>query len=45
MAKKPSKSVKKLPVKEQPTKLNMSFQDFIKAAVNTPIKNSKINKK
>lgn len=38
-------TTKKLPIKEKPTKLNMSFQDFIKKAVNTPIKNSKANKK
>lgn len=45
MAKITPKKVKKLQVKEQPTKLNMSFQEFIKAASNTPLKNSKINKK
>lgn len=30
-------------VKEKP--LHMAFEDIIKLAVNTPIKNSKINKK
>ncbi len=45
MAKKYAKSVRKLPPKEQSTKLNMTFDQFIKKAVNTPIKNSKINKK
>ena len=44
MPKKSTKSIKKLPIKEQPTKLNMSFEEFIKRAVDTPIKNSKINK-
>ena len=42
-AKKPVKTTKEL--QEQPTKLNMTFEQFIKKAVNTPIKNSKINKK
>jgi len=32
-------------VKEQPTKLNITFDEFIKKAVNTPIKNSRIYKK
>jgi len=45
MPKKSTKSIKKIPPKEQPTKLNMTFEQFIKKAVNTPIKNSKINKK
>ena len=45
MSKKPAKSIKKLPIKENPTKLNMSFEDAIKLALNTPIKNSKITKK
>ena len=42
MAKKPIKSIKKLPLKEKPTKINMSFEDAIKLALTTPIKNSKI---
>jgi hypothetical protein len=39
-----SKSVKKLPVKEKPTKLDMSFEEAIKLAVNTPVKKSKVKK-
>jgi len=45
---KASKTVNKTkgqPVKEKPTKLNITFEEFIKRAVNTPIKNSKVNKK
>ena len=30
---------------DKPVHLDMSFQDAIKLALNTPIKNSKINKK
>lgn len=45
MQNKPTKSVKKLPIKEKPLKLNMTFEEAIKAAINTPIKNSNINKK
>lgn len=45
MPKKANKTVKQFPPKEQPTKLNMTFDQFIKKAVNTPIKNSKVNKK
>lgn len=40
MPKKSNKTVKKLLPKEQPTKLNMTFDQFIKKAVTTPIKNS-----
>ncbi|WP_158638329.1 hypothetical protein [Panacibacter ginsenosidivorans] len=36
-------NTKQLP--EQPLHIDMSFQDLIKKAANTPIKNSKINKK
>ncbi len=45
MSKKSTKLIKKLPIKEQPTKLNMAFEQFINKAINTPVKNSKINKK
>ena len=45
MPKEPTKKVKKLPIKEQPVKLNMTFEEAIKKALNTPIKNSKVNKK
>ena len=45
MPKKPTKSIKKLAAKEKPLKLNMTFEEAIKKALNTPIKNSKVNKK
>ncbi len=45
MANKSSKNIKKLPIKEQPVKLNMTFEEAIKKALSTPIKNSKVNKK
>ncbi len=45
MAKKTVKSVKKLPIKDQPLHIPLSFEEIIKKAVNTPIKNSKVNKK
>jgi len=45
MPKKPTKTIKKLPVKEEPLHIPLSFEQIIKKAVNTPIKNSKINKK
>jgi len=45
MSKKSIKSIKNISTKEKPTKLNMTFEHFIKKAVNTPIKNSKTNKK
>jgi hypothetical protein len=45
MPKEPAKKIKKLPVKEKPVKLNMTFEEAIKRALNTPIKNSKVNKK
>lgn len=47
-SKKPSKKVatKKLPLpNDEPVHLNMSFEEAIKKAVNTPVKNSKIIKK
>ena len=37
--------IKKLPKKENPVHIPLSFEDAIKLAVNTPIKNSKVNKK
>ena len=45
MAKKTTKSVKKIPVKDEPLHIPLSFDQLIKKAVNAPIKNSKINKK
>jgi hypothetical protein len=39
-----STSVRKLP-DDKPVHLDMSFEEAIKKAVNTPIKKSKINKK
>ncbi len=38
------KKLKKLPLKEKPVKLNMTFEEAIKKALNTPIKNSKVRK-
>lgn len=45
MAKEIKKKLKKLRVKEQPAKIDMPVDDFLKLALNTPIKNSKVNKK
>ena len=45
MPKEPTKKLKKLPVKEKPTKIDMPADAFLKLALNTPIKNSKVNKK
>lgn len=45
MSKQPIKKLKNLPIKEKPTKINMPVDDFLKLALNTPIKNSKVNKK
>ena len=45
MPKEPIKKLKKLPVKEKPLHIPMSFEEAVKLALNTPIKNSKINKK
>jgi hypothetical protein len=45
MAKKTIKTVKKLSIKEKPLHIPLSFEEIIKKAVNTPIKNSKINKR
>lgn len=45
MPKETSKKVKKLPVKEKPLHIPLTFEELIKKAVNTPIKNSKVNKK
>lgn len=44
MKKESPKKVKKIPIKEAPTKLDMSFEEAIKLAVNTPIKKSKVKK-
>ena len=38
-------TTKKLPKKEKPVHIPLSFEDAIKLAVNTSIKKSKINKK
>ena len=45
MPKKSAKNIKKLPVKEKPLHIPLAFEDAVKLALNTPIKNSKINKK
>lgn len=50
MAKKAKKASPSLPKKlnlpnDEPVKLNMSFEDAIKKALNTPTKKSKVNKK
>lgn len=45
MSNQPNKKIKKLTVKEKPTKINIPVDDFLKLALNTPIKNSKVNKK
>lgn len=39
------KKIKKIPSNEQPVKLDMSFEEAIKLAIKTPIKNSKIYKR
>ena len=39
------KSTKKIPEQEKPTKLNMSFEDAVQRALNTPIKKIKIKGK
>lgn len=44
MPKEPTQKLKKLLVKEKPVRLNMTFEEAIKKALNTPIKNSKIYK-
>ena len=40
-----TKKLKKLPVKEKPLHIPLSFEDALKLAINTPIKKSKVNKK
>jgi hypothetical protein len=44
MKKEKPKSTQKLLIKEKPTKLDMSFEDAIQKALNTPIKKSKVKK-
>jgi len=44
-AKKPTKSIKQLPVKEKPLHIPLAFEDALQIALNTPIKKSKIKKK
>ena len=47
-AKKPTKKIatKKLQLpNDEPLKLDMSFEQFVNKALNTPLKHSKINKK
>ena len=44
MSKKPTKSIKKLPVKEKPLHIPLAFEDALQIALNTPIKKSKIKK-
>ena len=38
-------TTKKLPKKEKPVHIPLSFDDALKVALNTPIKKSKVNKK
>ena len=38
-------ATKKLPKKEKPVHIPLSFEDALKVALNTPIKKSKVNKK
>ena len=45
MPKKTPIKIKKLHLKEKPLHIPLSFEEIIKKAVNTPIKNSKVNKK
>ena len=45
MSKQPTKSVKKLPVKEKPLHIPLKFEDALQIALNTPIKKSKVKKK
>jgi hypothetical protein len=46
MKSKQTKKSTKIPAKEKkPFHIPLNFEDAIKVAVNTPIKNSKINKK
>lgn len=45
MVKQTTKKLKKLRVKKKLTKIDMPVDDFLKLALLTPIKNSKINKK
>ncbi len=45
MPKKPTKPVKKLPVKEKPLHIPLKFEDALQIALNTPIKKSKVKKK
>jgi hypothetical protein len=44
MARKPTKSVKKLPTKEKPLHIPLAFEDALQIALNTPIKKSKVKK-
>lgn len=44
MPKAPTKSVKKLPLKENPLHIPMTFEDALKVALNTPIKQKKAKK-
>jgi hypothetical protein len=45
MKKSKSKSTKKLPTKEKPTKVDMSFEDALQMALNTPVKKSKVKRR
>jgi len=45
MSKQPTRSIKKLPVKEKPLHIPLKFEDALQIALNTPIKKSKAKKK
>ena len=44
MSKQPTKSIKKLPVKEKPLHIPLAFEDALQIALNTPIKKRNIKK-
>ena len=44
MKKSKPKSTQKLPTKEKPTKLDMTFENAVQLALNTPVKKSKVKK-
>jgi hypothetical protein len=44
MKKSKPKSTQKLPTKEKPLKVDMSFDELLQRALNTPIKKSEVKK-
>jgi hypothetical protein len=44
MKKAKAASTQKLPIKEKPLKVDMSFDELLQKALNTPIKKSKVKK-